>query len=102
MRTVQCVDIVFVYNEKIKRQLWNIGSIIELLSGRDGQVRSAIVRTMDKSKKPVTLIHPLKKFIPLKVATESVKVTRLDTMTPARIQAHHRYRFSKKTEFCSK
>ena len=73
MRTVQCVDIVFVYNMKIKRQLWNILSIIELLFGRDGQVRCAIVRAMDKSKKPLKLIHPLQKLIPLKVATESVK-----------------------------
>ena len=74
VRPVQCGDIVNVYDEKIKRQLWNIGRIKELLPGRDGQVRSAIVRTMDKSKKPVNLIRPVQKFIPLEVAVaESVK-----------------------------
>ena len=74
MRPVQCGDIVNVYDEKIKCQLWNIGRIIELLPGRDGQVRSAIVRTIDKSKKPVKLIRPVQKLIPLEVAaTESVK-----------------------------
>ena len=72
MRPVQCGDIVYVYDEKIKRQLWNTGRIKELLPGRDGQVRSAIVRTMDKSKKPVNLIRPVQKLIPLEVAvTES-------------------------------
>ena len=39
------------------RYCLHIGRIIELLPGRDGQVRSAIVRTMDKSKKPVNLIR---------------------------------------------
>ena len=72
MRPVQCRDIVYVYDEKIKRLLWNIGRIKELLHGRDGQVRSAIVHTMDKSKKPVNLIRPVQKLIPLEVAvTES-------------------------------
>ena len=74
MRPVQCGDIVYVYDEKNKRQLWSIGRIIELLPGRDGQVRSAIISTMDKSKKPVNLIRPVQKLIPLEVAvTESVK-----------------------------
>ena len=74
VRPVQCGDIVYVYDEKIKFQLWNIGRIIELLPGRDGQVRSAIIRTMDKSKKPVNLIRPVQKLIPLEVAvTEKVK-----------------------------
>ena len=73
MRPVQCGDIVRIYDEKIKCQLWNIGTIIELLPGRDGQVRSAMVRTMDKSKKPVKLVCPVQKLIPLEVvATESV------------------------------
>ena len=71
MRPVQCGDIAYVYDEKIKRQLWSIGRIIELLPG---QVRSAIVRTMYKSKKPVKLIRPVQNLIPLEVAvTESVK-----------------------------
>ena len=74
MRPVQCGDIVCVYEEKIKRWLWNIGRMIELLPGRDVQVRSAIVRTLDKSKKPVKLIRPVQKLIPLEVtATEIVK-----------------------------
>ena len=74
VRPVQGGDIVYVYDEKFKRQLWNIGRIIELLPDRDGQVRSAIIRTMDKSKKPVKLIRPVQKLIPLEVAaTESVK-----------------------------
>ena len=72
VRPVQCGDIVYVYDEKIKRQLWNIGRIKELLPGRDGQVRSAIVHPMDKSKKPVNLICPVQKLTPLEVAvTES-------------------------------
>ena len=53
----------------------NMWRIIELLPGRDGQVRSAIVRTMDKSKKPVKLIRSVQKLIPLEVAaTRSVKM----------------------------
>ena len=71
---VQCGDIVYVYDEKIRCQLWNTERIIELLPGRYAQVRSAIVRTMDKSKMPVKLIRPVQKLIPLEVAaTESVK-----------------------------
>ena len=74
VRPVQCEDIVYLYDEKITHQLWNTGRIIELLPGRDGQVRSAIVRNMDKSKKPVKLIRPVQKLIPLEVAaTESVE-----------------------------
>ena len=62
------------HDEKIKRQLWNIRRIIELLPGREGQVRFAIARAMDKSKKPMKLIRPVQKLIPLEVAaTKSVK-----------------------------
>ena len=84
---VQCGDIVYVYDEKIKHQLWNTGRIKEVLPGRDGQVRSSIIRTMDKSKKPVNLTHPVQKFIPLEVAVtksamkeETVEEPRIKTV----------------------
>ena len=43
VRPVQCGYIVYVYDAKIKLQLWNKGRILELLSGKDGQVRYPIV-----------------------------------------------------------
>ena len=72
--TCKTCSTVYVYDEKIKRQLWNIWTIIELLPGRDGQVKSAIVRTIYKSKKSVKLIRPVQMLISLEVAaTEIVK-----------------------------
>ena len=66
-------DIVSIYDDKVKRQLWHIGRITEVLRGKDGNVRSAAVRTVNKNQKTVTLIRPIQKLIPLEIMATEVE-----------------------------
>ena len=50
-RPVKVGDIVSIYDDKVKRRLWQIGRVIEVLRGKDGNVRSAVVRTVNNNQK---------------------------------------------------
>ena len=67
-------DIVSIYDDKVKRQLWHIGHITEVLQGKDENVRSAVVRTVNNNQKTVTLTRPIRKFIPLEIMATEIEV----------------------------
>ena len=54
-QTVRKGDIVVVQEDNVKRLNWNIGRIIELLKGRDGNTRAVILRTISKDGKVILL-----------------------------------------------
>ena len=58
-RPVKIGNIVSIYDEKVKRQLWHIGRITEVLRGKDGNVRSTVVRTVNNNQKATTLTRPV-------------------------------------------
>ncbi|GFY37533.1 integrase catalytic domain-containing protein [Trichonephila inaurata madagascariensis] len=46
--------------EKVPRQLWRLGKIIEIQKGREGKVRSATIKTSTGiMKRPVQLLYNL-------------------------------------------
>ncbi|GFX81581.1 integrase catalytic domain-containing protein [Trichonephila clavipes] len=51
---------LFKGEEKVRRQLWRLGRIIEIHKGRDGKVRSATIKILtDIMKRPVRLLYNL-------------------------------------------
>ena len=62
LRTVSVGDVVIVHEENVKRGLWKIEKVDEVIRGRDGMVRGAKVRVMTKDK-PV-LINRLVQIVP--------------------------------------
>jgi hypothetical protein len=57
-------DVVLVKDdEPAPRTQWRIGKVIQLVTGRDGQVRGATLKVLSKSGKQTTIHRPLQKLI---------------------------------------
>ena len=55
-----CVgDVVIIKDEKIPRGFWRLGTVDSLMSGKDGKVRAALMRTHTKDGKSAYLRHPV-------------------------------------------
>jgi hypothetical protein len=48
-------DVVVIAEDNVKRLNWNIGQIEKLLTGRDGNTRAVVVRTIGKDRKVTTI-----------------------------------------------
>ena len=65
-------DIVLVQEDKVKRGLWKVAIVEEIIKGKDGQVRGAKVRRAGKGK-PEILNRPMQKLYPLECVDRSVE-----------------------------
>ena len=55
-------DIVLIYDDKLPRQHWLLGKIIDLIPSEDGQIRGAKVligKTKNVIERPVNRLYPL-------------------------------------------
>ena len=67
-------DVVLVKDdEPAPRTQWRIGKVIQLVTGRDGQVRGATLKVLSKSGKQTTIHRPLQKLISFEIAENNVK-----------------------------
>jgi len=57
-------DLVLIYEDNVKRGLWKVGIVEELIAGADGHVRGARVRKPGRGK-PEILNRPIQKLFPL-------------------------------------
>ena len=64
-------DVVIVHSERLPRGLWKLGRIQELLKGRDGHCRAAIVKTTASDGQPVLLHLPIQLLYPLELSNSS-------------------------------
>ena len=71
IRKVQVGDIVCLHDNKIPRQLWRLGKVERLLPGRDGQVRSAVVRVKSGNSPTAEWRRPLQRLYPLEVKLDT-------------------------------
>ena len=62
--------VVVIAEDNVKRLNWNIGQIEKLLTGRDGNTRAVVVRTIGKDGKVTTLDRPIQKLYPLELKLE--------------------------------
>ena len=66
-RVIIVGDVVAIHEEKRPRQLWNLGRVKKLLTGKDGNVRSAVVRVYRKGR-AADFRRPIKKLYPVNIA----------------------------------
>lgn len=64
-------EVVLVFEDNVKRNQWHMGIIVELIKGRDGQVRGAKMKMFTKGKTNY-LNRPLQKLYPLEVRNDTV------------------------------
>ena len=65
-------DVVLVYDEKLKRQLWRLGKIENLFRSKDGKIRSAEIKTnvngrVSKLNRPINKLYPIEVNEPKRV-----------------------------------
>ena len=62
-------DVVCVHKDKTPRQLWNMGVVRSLITGRDGYHRGAVVRMRSKDR-VIEVTRPLKRLFPVEVGSQ--------------------------------
>ena len=59
-RQLEVNDLVWIVDENVKRAHYKMGRVLEVYTGSDGRVRSALVKTEDgKLKRPVVKLAPM-------------------------------------------
>ena len=75
---VQLGDVVCVKEDNMKRNMWKLEKVEELIVGKDSVVRGAVVRISRSGKPSVLLRRPLQLLYPLEVQSQ-MKNTLSDT-----------------------
>ena len=64
---IEIGDLVLLQEDSTKRGQWKTAVVENLINGKDGEIRGAVVRKAGKGK-PETLIRPLQKLFPLEIS----------------------------------
>ena len=67
---VRVGDVVTIFEEKLPRQSWRMGRVERLLRGKDGKIRSAVVRVHQIGQKSTSFRRPLRKLYPVELNEE--------------------------------
>jgi hypothetical protein len=67
-------DIVILKNDSTSRNFWKLAKIEELLPGRDGTIRSAVVKVATDTRKPVLLKRVTQQLIPIEVRSDEATI----------------------------
>ena len=65
-------DVCLIEENKIRRNNWKIGIVTEINKSKDGNIRSAVVKTLSDTGKPSLLTRPVNKLYPLEQSCENV------------------------------
>ena len=66
-------DVVTVKEDNVKRLNWQVALVDEVIKGKDGKSRAAVIRIMDKASKITRLKRPVQKPFPIELKTEMPK-----------------------------
>ena len=55
---IEIGDIVLIKNDSTSRVFWKMGKVEELIPGKDGKVRAAVVKVGRSTKRPALLRRP--------------------------------------------
>ena len=67
------LEVVLISEEKLPRNRWRMGVVVELHPGKDGFVRSCKVRTLTKRNKSTHIVHPIEKLFPLEIMSKETR-----------------------------
>lgn len=56
---------MLVHDEGLPRGFWKIAQVQEVLAGRDGNIRGAVVRVSAWNRRPILLRRPVQRLYPL-------------------------------------
>jgi hypothetical protein len=62
-----------VKNDSTNRAFWKLGKVEELLRGRDGKVRAAIVKVAGSKTRPTLFRRTIQQLIPIEVNSKPVE-----------------------------
>ena len=74
MAAISKGDVVILKNDSTNRAFWQLGKVEELVQGRDGKVRAAVVRVSREKKQPIHLRRVIQQLIPIEVAPDTVEI----------------------------
>ena len=81
-------DIVVVHDDALPCGFWKLGRIQEILTGRDGQPRAALVRVASRDRQQVVLRRPLQLLYLLEICeAENSDTGTEDAFTYAAIES---------------
>lgn len=63
-------DVVVVHSDDKRRGFWNTGRVEEVIPGRDGEIRAAVVRVYTGQKNTKLLNRPIQKLYPIEVSRD--------------------------------
>ena len=65
---------MIIHEDGLQRGLWKFGRVDKLISGKDGIVRGAVVRSTTKQRRSTMLRRPLQKLYPVECDTRQEEV----------------------------
>jgi len=69
-RSISIGDIVLLKNDATSRAFWKLGKVKELISGRDGNVCAAVVKSVSDSGRPSRLRRVVQHLVPIEVKVQ--------------------------------
>lgn len=61
-------DVVVIHSDQEKQGFWNLGVIQEIIPGRDGEIRGAIVKQAERGRNHTLLRRPVQLLYPLEIS----------------------------------
>ena len=82
-------DVVVVHSSEQPRAFWKLGRVVEVVRGRDGQIRGAKLRVSGKGRQATTLHRPIQRLFPLETSeTEARDPSEPVVSAPSETDAH--------------
>ena len=66
-RVILIGDLVLLKNDSTSRAFWKLGKVEELIPGRDGNVRPAVVKAVSDTGRPSQLRRVVQHLVPIEV-----------------------------------
>jgi hypothetical protein len=67
-RRISVGDVVLIKDDELSvRTQWRMGKVLELVKGRDGQIRGAKLKVLSKTGKQTAVFRPLQRLIPFEI-----------------------------------
>ena len=69
-RRISIGDLVLLKNDSTSRAFWKLGKVEELIPGRDGNVRAAVVKAVSDTGRPSQLRRVVQHLVPIEVKVQ--------------------------------
>ena len=74
-------DIVIIHDDQLPRGLWKLGKIQEVMRGKDGPIRGAVVKVARRDRQHLYLKRPIQLLYPLEIPRQQSDLQASDSLT---------------------